>query len=283
LLLFLFIITETNIKCQIFINFTSFKIYDNKKYEQSWCSFMLFMVHLGSCIFYALQAYLSFMRALYGQSFCPLFRSIAMGLREKRLSFEESILEDISVLEEEKDVVLFPHNNHTVFFIDKDMFYDNPYSIAEYLDQSYLESNLMGLGTLWGLEVRRILYWSHTSCMGQVIAVLFNEIITKRKIRKSPDSQNIKNALDIAKRWFITLEQLSQERSFLAGSVFSWADMTVACCLAFLDYLGHIPWNDYPEMKLWYMKIKSRPSFRPFLTETLAGIQPHRTYVDLDF
>jgi glutathione S-transferase len=29
--------------------------------------------------------------------------------------------------------------------------------------------------------------------------------------------------------------------------------------------------------------VKSRPSFRPILGETLAGIPPSKTYADLDF
>ena len=35
--------------------------------------------------------------------------------------------------------------------------------------------------------------------------------------------------------------------------------------------------------KNWYARLKSRPSFRPLLTETMAGIPPSKTYADLDF
>jgi glutathione S-transferase len=35
--------------------------------------------------------------------------------------------------------------------------------------------------------------------------------------------------------------------------------------------------------KTWYARVKSRPSFRPLLAETLAGIPPSETYANLDF
>jgi glutathione S-transferase len=33
----------------------------------------------------------------------------------------------------------------------------------------------------------------------------------------------------------------------------------------------------------WYARIKSRPSFRPLLADTVAGMRPPAYYADLDF
>jgi glutathione S-transferase len=44
-----------------------------------------------------------------------------------------------------------------------------------------------------------------------------------------------------------------------------------------------VPWNEDEAAKTWYAQVKSRPSFRPILAETLAGIPPSQTYADLDF
>jgi glutathione S-transferase len=35
--------------------------------------------------------------------------------------------------------------------------------------------------------------------------------------------------------------------------------------------------------KGWYARVKSRPSFRALLADTLPGIPPSKTYGDLDF
>ena len=35
--------------------------------------------------------------------------------------------------------------------------------------------------------------------------------------------------------------------------------------------------------KQWYARVKSRPSFRPILADTIRGNPPASHYVDLDF
>jgi glutathione S-transferase len=50
-----------------------------------------------------------------------------------------------------------------------------------------------------------------------------------------------------------------------------------------VDYFGDIPWADYPVAKSWYQRVKSRPSFRPLLADTIRGMAPGAHYADLDF
>ena len=52
---------------------------------------------------------------------------------------------------------------------------------------------------------------------------------------------------------------------------------------AIADYLGEIDWTESPLVKEWYQRIKSRPSFRPLLTERVRGLTPVSHYADLDF
>jgi glutathione S-transferase len=44
-----------------------------------------------------------------------------------------------------------------------------------------------------------------------------------------------------------------------------------------------VPWNEDDAAKAWYVRIKSRPSFRPLLSEWMAGVPASAHYVDLDF
>jgi glutathione S-transferase len=53
--------------------------------------------------------------------------------------------------------------------------------------------------------------------------------------------------------------------------------------LSVADYLGDVPWDEDETAKSWYARIKSRPSFRSLLVETLPGLTPSKTYADLDF
>jgi glutathione S-transferase len=74
-----------------------------------------------------------------------------------------------------------------------------------------------------------------------------------------------------------------QARDWLAGDQLSLADLAAAAHLSAVDYLGDVPWNEDEAAKNWYARVKSRPSFRPILADTLAGIAPAKCYADLDF
>ena len=50
-----------------------------------------------------------------------------------------------------------------------------------------------------------------------------------------------------------------------------------------LDYLGDVPWEAHPAAKLYYARLKSRPSFRPLLADRVPCLKPAAHYDDLDF
>jgi len=89
-------------------------------------------------------------------------------------------------------------------------------------------------------------------------------------------SQRLKPHLDYV-AW------LAEERSWLAGEDLSLADLAAAAHLSAIDYLGAIDWAENPVAKSWYQRIKSRPSFRVLLNDTVAAIPPSASYADLDF
>ena len=79
------------------------------------------------------------------------------------------------------------------------------------------------------------------------------------------------------------IEWLLSKRTFIAGEVFSIADIVAAAHLSSVDYLGDVPWEDHISAKEWYVRIKSRPSFRAILSDHLPGEPPPKHYADLDF
>ncbi|TIP97343.1 MAG: glutathione S-transferase family protein, partial [Mesorhizobium sp.] len=50
-----------------------------------------------------------------------------------------------------------------------------------------------------------------------------------------------------------------------------------------LDYLGEIDWREHAAAREWYARVKSRPSFRPLLSDRVRGLSPVSHYADLDF
>src|SRR5439155_1406140 len=101
-----------------------------------------------------------------------------------------------------------------------------------------------------------------------------------RKVRIVLREKNLDFTLKNEKVWERRPEFLALNP---AGDHFSIADITAAAQLSSLDYLGDVPWDAHEPAKEWYARIKSRPSFRPILTDHLPGVPPPAHYADLDF
>ena len=69
---------------------------------------------------------------------------------------------------------------------------------------------------------------------------------------------------------------------WLAGAQMSLADFAAAAQISVADYLGGIDWAGHDEAHGWYRVMKSRPSFRPLLTEKMEGIPPPSHYADVN-
>ena len=98
-----------------------------------------------------------------------------------------------------------------------------------------------------------------------------------------PDSEMIKSGLKSLKFHLDYLNWLLERRKWIACDLLTISDFTAASHLSSLDYINVVSWCDFPYVKDWYSKIKSRPAFRTILTDLLAGFIPPEHYSDLDF
>ena len=113
--------------------------------------------------------------------------------------------------------------------------------------------------------------------------IIFEKIIKKYLDRSSPDSSSIRKGNGNLEKYFEYIAWLTNRRNWLAGNEFSLADISAAAQISCLDYVGSIEWEKYPEVKDWYVRIKSRPSFREILHDKIANVSPSSWYSNLDF
>ena len=157
-------------------------------------------------------------------------------------------------------------------------------AISEYLNEIKTLPNLLGETPRGRAEVRRLTNLFDTSFYMDVYKPLVGERVIKAlKSKETPDSVLIRAGRENLKRYMLYLDWLAAHRSYLAGRNMSMADLGIAAHISIMDYLGEIEWDEYPDAKMWYMKIKSRPSFAPLLNDKLAGIMPSEKYAVLDF
>jgi glutathione S-transferase len=79
------------------------------------------------------------------------------------------------------------------------------------------------------------------------------------------------------------ITKAAEENGNLAGRTPWLGDLAVAAHLSALDYFGEVPWGSYPVAQEWYVRLKSRPSFRSILSDRVPGQPPVSHYAELDF
>ena len=136
-------------------------------------------------------------------------------------------------------------------------------------------------------EVRRLVDWFHRKLDREVTRDLLNEKVYARLMANggphAPDA-DILRAVRANMRYHLRyVSFLADQRRWLAGDDFSYADIAGAAHLSVADYLGEIAWDDHPRAKTWYMRVKSRPSMRTVLADRLAGFPAAGHYANLDF
>jgi len=106
---------------------------------------------------------------------------------------------------------------------------------------------------------------------------LLDEKLIKRYLRLGqPDTAAIRAGHANIRYHLDYIAWLVDQHRWLAGEALSLADITAAAQLSTVDYLGDVPWDDCPAAKNWYARIKSRPSLRPILADSIPGIPPAR-------
>jgi glutathione S-transferase len=138
------------------------------------------------------------------------------------------------------------------------------------------------------IEVGRLMSWFNDKFFEEASGPLVTERIYKRFMKPeygggAPSTDVLRAAKANVRYHLAYIGWLARTRNFLAGDQLTYADLAAAAHLSALDYLGDVPWNEDDAAKAWYVRIKSRPSFRPLLSEWMAGVPASAHYVDLDF
>ena len=158
--------------------------------------------------------------------------------------------------------------------------------ITEYIEFKY--DNILPQDIKTKAENRRLIDWFDNKFYREVTKIIINERVEKRfrSVEKGgglPNTELIRLAINTMNNHLKYMEYLLERRFWLVTNKIELADLTAASHISCLDYLGDIPWEKFPEIKLWYSRIKSRQSFRSILTDKIVGIPPRGNYALLDF
>ena len=157
-------------------------------------------------------------------------------------------------------------------------------AICEYFEETVEKFPLISGGAAGRAEIRRLTACFDQNFYGDVVAPLLHERMRKRLVdRSSPDARILREAMKRANTHMDYMDYLLDHRNWMGGATMSLADVAAAAHLSVADYLGGIDWAGHEQTKRWYAGFKSRPSFRPLLSERMEVIVPPPHYEKPDF
>ncbi len=211
----------------------------------------------------------------------PFARKVRVMMSEKRMLF---VLKEVDPWKLPEDIFkLNPAGELPIFIYDGKAISSN-YAISEYLEDFNKEVRLLPEDISLRAEIRRLVDWFDVKFYKEVYHHIVDEKVQKRfQLGEAPNSKILKIGLNNLNFHMEYLDWLSERNNYLAGDEFSMADIAAAAHLSIIDYLGDVPWDMYKNAKLWYSKIKSRPSFKEVLKDNIRGILPSKHYANLDF
>jgi glutathione S-transferase len=219
---------------------------------------------------------------LYQFPLCPFSRKLRLLMSEKGIAFE---LRRENPWEGRDEFLNLNPAGRTPVLQDPDkgVTLCDSRAICEYLEET-VDKHAMIAGTAANrAEVRRLVALFDENFYEHVTAPLLHERMKKRLIlRQSPDSRALREAMRLAHEHLYYIDYLIDNRPWLAGATMSLADLAAAAQLSVADYLGGIDWSAHEQARGWYSVFKSRPSFRPLLTERMDVIHPPEHYGDVN-
>jgi glutathione S-transferase len=220
---------------------------------------------------------------LYQFPLCPFSRKVRLMLAEKAIAHElvrESPWEkrdEFADLNPAGKTPVLVEESRGIVLIDSN-------AICEYFEETVDRAPMIPGTAPNRAEVRRLVAWFDEGLYAQVVAPLMEERMLKRLInREAPDTRVLRDAMKTANAHLDYIDYLLDHRRWLAGAALSLADLTAAAHLSVADYLGGLDWRGHKQTADWYMVMKSRPSFRPLLSERMEVIVPPPHYDKVDF
>lgn len=226
------------------------------------------------------------MRKLFHYPLDPAGRLVRLALAEKRLETELVVSAPWKPAEEVTrlmaDVVgpvLVDQGGHGRVIANQ------THAIIEFIEETYLNSvRLLPALAPERAEARRLWRWIESRFEAEINGSILAERIAQSVQRtNAPDSAALRRGAHALRGALTYLNAICEQQNYLVGKQLSVVDLAAAAHLSALDYFGDVRWDTVPDVREWYVRLKSRPCFRGVLTDRISGTQPVKHYADLDF
>jgi glutathione S-transferase len=213
------------------------------------------------------------MRRLTHHLLSPPSRFARLAIAEKRLSCDLSAPDEQTV--------------HLPIFVDLDgARVQGLWAIVDHLEGTYPEHPLLPEEAGARAESLRFLDWSmgplHDAVIRRIVYEKASPRFTGAAVQRAPDMVVIRAGREALRPALVAIGTAGETHGYLATRECTLGDLGVAANLSALDYFGEVPWAEFPAAAEWYIRVKSRPSFRSLLADRIPGQPPVAHYAELD-
>ena len=214
------------------------------------------------------------MRRLIHLTLSPASRVARLVLGEKRLVFDPASADDAQA--------------HLPVFIDLDgARSEGLWAVIDHLEGCYPEHPVVPEESEQRRDALRWLDWA----MGQLSERVTRKILYEKAAQRftgapsagTPDMNVVRQGREALRAALPVIGKAAEQNGNLVTRDCTLADLAVAAHLSALDYFGEVPWSEFAQAGEWYVRMKSRPSFRSLLADRLPGQPPVMHYAELDF
>ena len=220
---------------------------------------------------------------LYQFPLCPFSRKVRLLLGEKGVGYD--LVRESPWVRRDEFVDLNPAGQTPVMVdSERGVTLIDSLAICEYFEETVDKAALINGTAANRAETRRLVAWFDQHFYRDVTAQLLHERMIKRLVhRTTPDARALREAMKAAMGHLDYVDYLLDHRTWIGGATMTLADLAAAAQISVADYLGGIDWKNHEQTARWYRGFKSRPSFRPLLSERMESIPPPSHYDNVDF
>ncbi|MBX9795771.1 glutathione S-transferase family protein [Sphingomonas sp.] len=220
---------------------------------------------------------------LYQFPLCPFSRKVRLLLGEKGVGYD---LEPEAPWARRDQFVDMNPAAQTPVLVDEErgLRLIDSVAICEFLEETVDKAAMINGTAANRAETRRLVAYFDQIFYRDITGPLLQERMMKRLVHVgAPDARVLREAMKAAVAHLDYVDYLLDHRKWIGGSTMGLADLAAAAQISVVDYLGGIDWKNHEQTARWYRGLKSRPSFRPLLSERMEGLAPPSHYDDVDF
>ena len=221
------------------------------------------------------------MITLYHYYLCSSSRYIRLILEEQKIKYETQLE---NYWKPQKDFLQLNPAGHLPVIVNEENFpVIGANACIEYIKDLEVKPRLFVDDYREKAEINRLVHWFDVIFKKEVFdPIIYEKVFSGILDNITPNSENIRAALNNLDFHIQYFNYLLNNKNYFIKDELTYLDFLAAANFSVLDYLGLLNLKSHENIRNWYFKVKSRPSFKTLLKDQIVGLYPDENYKNMD-